>query len=92
MSGSNIFTKSLVTVQFALSIGLIICTMIILQQTNSCSKNPGFNKENIVVVDAKEQKQKKLSFIQTGIDHTTDIAGVQSELGLGKERMEQFRF
>jgi putative ABC transport system permease protein len=33
VNGSNIFTKSLVTVQFALSIGLIICTMVILQQT-----------------------------------------------------------
>ena len=38
VSGSNIFTKSLVTVQFALSIGLIICTMIILQQTKYMSE------------------------------------------------------
>src|SRR6185503_15608270 len=37
VNGSNIFTKSLVTVQFALSIGLIICTMVILQQTKYMS-------------------------------------------------------
>src|SRR4029079_479679 len=61
VNGSNIFTKSLVTVQFALSIGLIICTMIILQQTKYMSgKNPGFNKENIVVVDASDTKSKEI--------------------------------
>ena len=87
VNGSNIFTKSLVTVQFALSIGLIICTMVILQQTKYMSgKNPGFNKENIVVVDASDTKSKEIYplFKQTLISRT-DIAGVASaELGLGE--------
>src|SRR5688572_20379975 len=61
VNGANLFTKSLVTVQFALSIGLIICTMIILQQTKYMSgKNPGFNKENVVVVDASDTKTKEI--------------------------------
>ncbi|MEI9908412.1 MAG: ABC transporter permease [Bacteroidota bacterium] len=34
ISGANFFTRSLVTVQFALSIGLIICTMIICSRQN----------------------------------------------------------
>jgi len=87
VSGSNIFTKSLVTVQFALSIGLIICTMIILQQTKyMSSKNPGFNKENIVVVDASDTKTKEIYplFKQT-LASRSDIAGIASaELGLGE--------
>jgi putative ABC transport system permease protein len=53
LGGSNLVTKTLVTVQFVLSAGLIIGTVIIMQQLHYLnSKNPGFNKENIVDVDA----------------------------------------
>ncbi len=53
VGGSNFFTKSLVTFQFVLSIALIISTVIILQQTKyMVDKNPGFNKENVVAIDA----------------------------------------
>ena len=87
VSGSNIFTKSLVTVQFTLSIGLIICTMIILQQTKYMSdKNPGFNKENIVVVDASDTKTKEIyPLFKQALVSRSDIVGVASaELGLGE--------
>ena len=88
LSGSNIFTRSLVTVQFALSIGLIICTMIILQQTRfMSSKNPGFNKENIVVVDASETKTKEIyPLFKQALSSRADIAGIAgAELGLGED-------
>ena len=88
VNGSNIFTKSLVTVQFALSIGLIICTMIILQQTKyMSSKYPGFNKENIVMVDASDTKTKEIyPLFKQSLASRTDIAGIASaELGLGEE-------
>ena len=87
VSGANIFTKSLVTVQFALSIGLIICTMIILQQTKYMSdKYPGFNKENIVVVDASDTKTKEIyPLFKQSLIARADIAGIASaELGLGE--------
>jgi len=87
VSGSNIFTKSLVTVQFVLSIGLIICTMVILQQTKFMSgKNPGFNKENIVVVDASDTKTKEIyPLFKQALVSRTDIAGIASaELSLGE--------
>jgi putative ABC transport system permease protein len=87
VSGANIFTKSLVTVQFALSIGLIICTMIILQQTKYMSgKNPGFNKENIVVVDASDTKTKEIyPLFKQALIARPDIAGIASaDLGLGE--------
>ena len=87
VSGSNLFTKSLVTVQFALSIGLIISTMIILQQTKYMSnKNPGFNKENIVVVDASDTRAKEIyPLFKQAMLSRTDVAGIASaELGLGE--------
>ena len=87
VSGANIFTKSLVTVQFALSIGLIICTMVILQQIKYMSrKYPGFNKENIVVVDASDTKTKEIyPLFKQALASRPDIAGIASaELSLGE--------
>lgn len=87
VNGANLFTKSLVTVQFALSIGLIICTMIILQQTKYMShKYPGFSKENIVVVDASDTKTKTIyPLFKQALLSRADIAGIASaELGLGE--------
>jgi putative ABC transport system permease protein len=87
LGGSNFFTKSLVTLQFILSAGLIISTVIILQQLKYMrSKNPGFNKENVVVVDADGTKSKKLYplFKQALASHP-EISGIAgSELGLGE--------
>ncbi len=86
VGGSNLFTKTLVTVQFALSIGLIICTIIILQQKKyMTNKYPGFNKENVLVVDAEETKSKEIYplFKQTLLQRP-DVAGVAAaELSLG---------
>lgn len=87
VSGSNFFTKTLVTVQFALSIALIISTIIILQQTKyMSSKNPGFSKENIVVVDASDTKTKEIyPLFKQAMLASTDVAGIASaELGLGE--------
>ncbi|MES1216363.1 MAG: ABC transporter permease [Bacteroidota bacterium] len=87
LSGSNLFTKSLVTTQFALSIGLIISTIIIMQQTKYMTgKNPGFNKENIVVVDASDTKTKEIyPLFKQAMLSRSDIAGIASaELGLGE--------
>jgi len=87
VSGSNFFTKSLVTVQFALSIGLIICTMIILQQTKyMSSKNPGFNKENIVMVNAGDINGKEIyPLFKQALTARPDILRVASaDMGLGE--------
>ncbi|HWB26485.1 MAG TPA: ABC transporter permease [Chitinophagaceae bacterium] len=55
VGGSNFFTRSLVTFQFVISIVLIVATIIILQQTKyMLNKNPGFEKENVVVIDASQ--------------------------------------
>ena len=87
VGGSNFFTKSLVTVQFILSIGLVASTMIILQQLKfMTSKNPGFNKENIVVVNARDIDGKKnYPLFRQALAGDPSISGIAaSELGLGE--------
>ncbi|MBC7947105.1 MAG: ABC transporter permease [Chitinophagaceae bacterium] len=88
VSGSNFFTRSLVTVQFALSIGLIICTIIILQQTRyMSSKNPGFNRDNIVLVESDYRKAKEIfPLFKQAVESRSDIGGIAgAELGFGAD-------
>jgi putative ABC transport system permease protein len=90
IGGSNFFTKSLVTFQFALSIILIVSTVVILQQTNYLiNKSPGFNRENVIAIDASEMDPNKIfpAFKQAVLNHP-EIVGVASSaagLGVGKE-------
>lgn len=88
LGGSNIFTKGLVTVQFVISVGLVVSTLIIVKQLNFMrSKNPGFNKENVVVVDA-DGTDTRVIFprFQQALHTTPMVKGVAgSELGIGAE-------
>lgn len=87
VGGSNLFTKSLVTLQFSLSTGLIIATLVILQQKSYMrTQNPGFNKENVVVIDAEQTDTKKIyPLLKQELATRPDIMGVAySEVGLGE--------
>ncbi len=56
LKGKNIFTRSLITIQFSFSIFLIISTFILGSQINyMVSKDPGFNKEGVIVIDIQER-------------------------------------
>jgi putative ABC transport system permease protein len=90
VGGSNWFTKSLVTFQFVLSIVLIVSTIIIFQQTKyMMSKNPGFDKENVVVVDASQtDANKTFPLFKQSLTSNTSIIGVASAtagLGAGED-------
>jgi len=89
IGGSNTFTKSLVTFQFALSIVLIASTIIILSQTRyMINKNPGFNKDNVVVIDASETDPAKIFplFKQMVIKNPSieNMASAAAGIGAGK--------
>jgi putative ABC transport system permease protein len=87
LGGSNFFTKTLVTTQFILSIGLIISTVVILRQLHFMQgKNPGFSKENVVMVDAEGTDTKKIyPLFKQALAAQPQIAAVAgSELGLGE--------
>ena len=88
LGGANFFTKALVTVQFTVSAGLVICTCIIMQQLHYMQdKNPGFNKENIVVVDAGgiNDTKKLFGLYRQKVNAYPEVKGVTSaELSLGE--------
>ena len=89
IGGSNLFTKSLVTFQFVLSIVLIVSTIIMLQQTQYLlNKNPGFNKENVIVIDASESDPAKTFplFKQSILNSPSieNVASAAAGLGAGK--------
>ncbi len=87
LGGSNLFTRSLVTFQFVLSVGLIISTLVIFQQLHFMrSKNPGFDKENVIVVDASGTDSRKVFpiFKEASKDLPEVISVAGSELGLGE--------
>ena len=96
VGGSNFLTRSLVTIQFVLSVGLIAATFIILQQLKFMTgQNPGFQKENIVVVDASEVDGKKIYplFKQNLLNNPFITAVASTELGLGEgERLSRTSF
>lgn len=52
ISGKNFFTRFLVVLQFALSVFLIISTIVLGQQINfMVNQDLGFNKDNIIIVN-----------------------------------------
>ena len=87
LGGSNIFTKTLVTFQFVLSIGLIISTLIIFRQLNFLrSTYIGLNKENVIVVDADGLNTKRVyPLFKQSLALQKQVVGVgASEIGLGE--------
>ena len=70
LSGSNALTRSLVVVQFALSVFLIISTLVMLDQLDYIrTTNLGFDKEHLVVIPTN------------GVDGETALGRYRNELG-----------
>jgi len=87
VGGSNLFTRSLVSLQFILSIGLISSTIIIMQQIKYMTgKNPGFDKENVIIVDANGTDTKKIyPIFKQAVSTLPSVAAVSgAELGIGE--------
>ncbi len=87
LGGSNLFTKALVTFQFVLSIGLIASTLIIIKQLDFMrTSNPGFNKEQVIVVDASGMESESIyPLFKQLLQSTPQIIGIAgAELGLGE--------
>ncbi len=85
-SGSNLFTKSLVTFQFVLSIGLIISMIIIMRQLAFMrSKDLGFDKENVVMIDTQSLDiQKNYPVFKQTLKSESSVLGIAgSVIGLG---------
>jgi putative ABC transport system permease protein len=86
VGGSNLFTRFLLTLQFALSAGLIVSTIVILDQVRFLrTKHPGFDKEHVVIINAEgTDAQRIYSLLRTTLSSRPEIAGVAaSDMGLG---------
>jgi putative ABC transport system permease protein len=87
LGGSNYFTRGLVTLQFVLSIGLMISTVIILRQVDYMrSKDLGLIKQNTIAVRIQDVDAKQAySRLKLAIASDRSVMGVAaSEIGLGE--------
>lgn len=86
LKGANWFTNSLVSFQFVLSIGLIACTVIMLHQLDFLrSKNPGFDKENVLVINGDGTNTERLfPLLRQELEQLPGVKGIATaELALG---------
>ncbi|MBC7775913.1 MAG: ABC transporter permease [Phycisphaerae bacterium] len=87
IGGENWFTKSLVTFQFVLSVGFIACTLIMLRQMDFLrSKDLGFEKENVVMVnaDGMADPAKTLARFRQALANRPEIGSISgAEFALG---------
>ena len=68
---ANILRKSLVVVQFAVSVIMIIATIVIFNQINyTKNRDLGFNKNNIMVVHSSESLNKKFDVLKQNLMST----------------------
>jgi len=69
--GATFIRKSLVVLQFTVSIVFIISTIIIYRQIQHIkSRDLGFNKNNLIEVDAQVDIINKFTFIKQQLEHT----------------------
>jgi putative ABC transport system permease protein len=87
IGGENWFTKSLVTFQFVLSVGFMASTFIMLRQMAFLhAKDLGFDKENVVVVNAHgaADPTKTLARFRQSLANRPEIKGIGgAEFSLG---------
>jgi putative ABC transport system permease protein len=88
VSGANGFTRSLVTVQFVVSIGLIAGMLVILDQLNYMrTRSTGFEASHVVVVDAEEVAHPIRTFerFRAELGGSAQVEGIASaDMSLGE--------
>jgi len=77
-AGNSFLRSILVVLQFSISVALIIGTFIIVRQLNYMkSKNPGFDKEQVVVLPFRDEVlRKSLGIIKTELKGYSEIVNV----------------
>lgn len=75
--GKSVFRSGLVVVQFGLALAMIVSTLIVLQQlTFMQSKDIGFNKDQIMLVDMNRDANEKFEMLRTELKRSPHILGV----------------
>ncbi|WP_141719697.1 ABC transporter permease [Roseivirga misakiensis] len=80
LGGSNFFTKSLITVQFSLSIMLLLGSFVVFQQIKFFNvKDLGYDATNVVVLDNNMNNDpEKVKVYKNLLESNPNIAGVTS--------------
>src|SRR5688572_22722042 len=76
-TGRSIFRSSMVVVQFGLSLGMIVSTLIVIQQLSFMQdKDLGFNKEQMMLVDMNGEANEKFETLKTELKRSPLVLGV----------------
>jgi ABC-type antimicrobial peptide transport system permease subunit len=77
------FRQGLVITQFVLSIGLIICALLVFKQLDYMrNADMGFDKDNLVRISIPEKYQKKWQSLKTALAQSSNVAGVTATSSL----------
>ncbi len=77
LSGKNYFTRFLVILQFALSIFLIVSTMILGRQINfMVTQDLGYNKDNTIIVKNINASENIYDRLKNRLSNTPGIKGI----------------
>ena len=75
--GANILRKGLVVLQFAISVIMIIASLVVFNQINyTKNRDLGFNKNNIMVVQSSEAFNKKFDVLKQNLLSTGSVNDV----------------
>lgn len=75
--GKSVFRSGLVVVQFGLALAMIVSTLIVMQQlTFMQSKDIGFNKDQIMLVDMNRDANEKFEMLRTELKRSPHVLGV----------------
>ncbi len=75
--GKTAFQSSLVVFQFGLALGMMVCTLVVVQQLVFMkSKDLGFNKDHVMLVDMNPEMQDDFEEIKAELEKKSSVLGV----------------
>lgn len=76
-SRNSVFTSGLVVLQFGLAIGMIVSTLVVVQQLwYMKNKDVGFNKDHIMLVDMNQEANQVFTTLKEEILKSSYVEGV----------------
>ncbi len=73
----SILRSSLIVMQFSLAVGMIVCTLIVLQQLLFMkNKDLGFNKDHIVLIDMNKEARENYDAMKQDLLSSANVLGV----------------
>jgi putative ABC transport system permease protein len=76
-TGKSVFQRSLVVVQFALAIGMMVGTGVVMQQLLFMrNKDVGFTTEHMVLIELDRESNKKYDVLKTEMAKVNHVLGV----------------